>query len=82
MLVFPGHTHLHLGLVMKSSSLHGFQPGLEVIKFDFILKLKINCNDRLLADTCLQTRVRKQPIIVHYFEFETVLKFYNLEASS
>ena len=25
-------------------------------------------------------RVRKQPIIVFYFEFETVLKFYNLEA--
>ena len=29
---------------------------------------------------CLQTHVRKQPIIVLYFEFETVLKFYNLEA--
>ena len=31
---------------------------------------------------CLQTRVRKQPIIVLYFEFETLLMFYNLEASS
>ena len=29
---------------------------------------------------CLRTRVRKQPIIALYFEFETVLKFYNLEA--
>ena len=29
---------------------------------------------------CLRTRVRKQPIIVLYFEFETVHKFYNLEA--
>ena len=49
MLVFPGHTHLHLGLVMKSSSLQGFQSGLEVIKLEFILKLKINCNDWLLV---------------------------------
>ena len=29
---------------------------------------------------CLWTHVRKQPIIALYFEFETVLKFYNLEA--
>ena len=29
---------------------------------------------------CLRTRVRKQPIISLYFEFDTVLKFYNLEA--
>ena len=29
---------------------------------------------------CLRTRVRKQPIIALYFEFETVLKFYNLKA--
>ena len=29
---------------------------------------------------CLRTRVRKQPIIVLYFESELVLKFYNLEA--
>ena len=28
----------------------------------------------------LRTRVLKQPIIVLYFEFETVLKFYNLRA--
>ena len=29
---------------------------------------------------CLWTRVRKQPIIALYLEFEAVLKFYNLEA--
>ena len=29
---------------------------------------------------CLQTQVCKQPIISLYFELETVLKFYNLEA--
>ena len=29
---------------------------------------------------CLRTRVSKQQIIALYFEFETVLKFYNLEA--
>ena len=31
---------------------------------------------------CLRTRVRKQPIIALYFEFENELKFYNLEARS
>ena len=31
---------------------------------------------------CLQTHVRKQPIIALYFEFEIVLQFYNLEARS
>ena len=30
---------------------------------------------------CFRTRLRKQPIIALYFESETVLKFYNLEAS-
>ena len=30
------------------------QPGLEVIKLEFILRLKIKRNDWLLADTCLQ----------------------------
>ena len=29
---------------------------------------------------CLRTRVREQPIIALYFESETVLQFYNLEA--
>ena len=32
----------------------------------------------LLID-CLRTRVRKQPIIALYFEFENELKLYNLE---
>ena len=49
--------------------------GLEIIKLEFILKLKIKRNDWLLADTRPQ-----QPINALYFEFETVLKFYNLEA--
>ena len=31
---------------------------------------------------CLRTRVRKQPIIALYFESETGLKVYNLEACS
>ena len=30
----------------------------------------------------LRTRVRKQPIIALYFEFENELNFYNLEARS
>ena len=29
---------------------------------------------------CLRTHVHEQPIIVLYFEFKTVLKFYNLKA--
>ena len=29
-------------------------PGVEVIKLEFILKLKIKRNDWLLADNCLQ----------------------------
>ena len=31
---------------------------------------------------CLRTRVRKQPVIALYVDFETVLKFYNFESSS
>ena len=31
--------------------------------------------------SCLRTRFRKQSIIALYFKSETVLKFYNLEAS-
>ena len=44
-------------------------PGLEVIKVEFILRLKIKRNDWLLADPCLV-----------YSESETALKFYNLWA--
>ena len=51
-------------------------PGPKVIKLEFILKLKIK---RTMIG-CLWTCVGKQPIIAVYFEFETVLKFYNLGA--
>ena len=53
------------------------QPGLEVMKLEFILKLKIKPNYG-----CLRTGVCKQPIIALYFEFENELKFYNLKARS
>ena len=43
-------------------------PGLEDIKLEFNLKLKIKHNDWLVADTC--------------FEFKNELKFYSLEAWS
>ena len=52
-------------------------PGLEVIKLEFILRLKIK---PMIG--CLRTRVRKQPIIALYFESEVELKFYNLEVWS
>ena len=50
------------------------RSGLEMIKLEFTLKLKIKRN--------AIKHVLKQPIIVVYFEFETVLKFYNPEARS
>ena len=50
-------------------------PGLQVIKLEYSLGLKINSND-----WWLRTCVRKQPIIVLYFESEDELKLYNLEA--
>ena len=50
-------------------------PGLEVIKLQYILRLKIKLNDWQLADTC----VCKRPIIALYFESVNELKFYNLE---
>ena len=46
------------------------RSGLQVIKLELILKLKIKRNDWL------------QPIIALYYEPETVLTFYNLEARS
>ena len=49
-------------------------PGPKVIKLEYRLNLKIKRND------WLWTHVRKQSIIVIYFELETVLKFYNLQA--
>ena len=45
------------------------QPGLNVIKLEFILRLKIKRDDWLLADKCLQAA-----------NHCAVLKFYNLEA--
>ena len=44
-------------------------PGLKVIKLEFIFKLK-----KSAMIGCLRTRVRKQPIIALYFEFENELK--------
>ena len=40
-------------------------PGLEVVQLEYSLRLKIQCNDWLLADMC-----RKQPIIALNFESE------------
>ena len=51
------------------------KTGLEVIKLQFNLQLKTKC-----VIGCFWTLVRNQPIIALYFEFETVLQFYNLEA--
>ena len=45
-----------------------------VVRFESIRKFKLKRND------WLQERVNKQPIIALYFEFENVLKFYNLGA--
>ena len=42
--------------------------GLEVIKLEYSLRLKIKCNDCLLADTCPQATSS-----LHFFESETVL---------
>ena len=48
--------------VIVSCKIDG-QPGLKVIKLEFILRLKIKRNDWLL-----RTYVRKQPITALYFE--------------
>ena len=61
---------------LHASLVTNLRPGLEVIKLEYSLRLKIKRNDWLLVDTC----VRKQPIIARYFESENELKFYNLEA--
>ena len=42
-------------LIMRCSKMTFFNgPGLEVIKLEFILRLKIKCIDWLPADTCPQ----------------------------
>ena len=39
-------------------SLNTLRPGLEVIKLEFVLKLKIKCKDWMLADMCPQAANR------------------------
>ena len=65
------------------------RTGLKVIKLVHSDRLKIKCNDWLLADTIIALYFEFETetilslswqIIALYFEFETVLKFYNLEA--
>ena len=51
------HTYIHTHSINKSKSYKYFDnsgPGPEVIKLEFILKLKIKCNGWMLADTCQQ----------------------------
>ena len=55
------------------------RPGLKVIKLQYSLKLKIQCNDWLLADTCPQAANHHRAL---FFLFENELKFYNLKARS
>ena len=54
--------------ISKYFSLYASKSGLEVIKLEYSLKLKIKHNDWLS---------KKQPIIALYFEFENELKFCN-----
>ena len=51
----------------ESPKAHCIKPGLEVIKLEFILRLKIKLSDWLLADKCPQAAN-------HCAESETVLK--------
>ena len=44
--------------VAEQIHVYVINTGLEVIKLEFILKLKIKCNDWLLADTCPQAANR------------------------
>ena len=57
---------------MFKRSSYATRTGLEVIKLEFILIIKIKRNDWPL--------VHKLPINALCFEFETELKFYNLGA--
>ena len=63
----------------------GFENGIGCIVFSAsgleVINLESFSNLRYRAMIgCLWTRVLKQLIIALYFEFETVLKIYNLEA--
>ena len=64
----PRYHHRTLTVTRHRKIIKVRQPGLEVMKLEYSLKLKI--------------KRHKQPIIVLYLKFETVLKFYNLEANS
>ena len=68
------NVHL-ISRTLLNSGLNVKNPGLEVIKLEYILRLKIKHNDWLLADTCPQS-ANHSP----FFESENVLKLYNLEA--
>ena len=48
----------YLSLELKCSADRSVQPGLEIIKLENNLKLKIKRNDWLLADTCPQAANR------------------------
>ena len=47
-------------------------PGLEVIKLDFILRLKIKCNDWMLVDKCPQAS--NQSALIWVWDCTQVLK--------
>ena len=47
---------------------------------DYLINFDLICHPLGSIELSVKTRVRKQPIIALYFEFETILKFYNLEA--
>ena len=44
--------HVYALNAISAEGINLRNPGLEVIKLEFILKLKIKCNNWLLADTC------------------------------
>ena len=72
------HCHLNISTIQGQSSFVNPKSvglGLEVIKLEYNLKLKIKRNDWLLADTCRQATNN-----CALFEFENEHTFYNLEA--
>ena len=66
--------YVHAIYILFQSHRLEWTPGLEVIKLEYSLGLKIKRNDWLPADTC-SPRVRKQPIIALYFETENERSF-------
>ena len=56
------HLNVHAKLMLKLTDIYKYsqfytqnaEPGHEIIKPQFSLRLKIKCNDWLLADTCPQ----------------------------